>query len=144
MAVVNLKEFNAKLKAFTKSVPEQFINVAHKKLSLDILSGVTKRTPVASGRARLNWQLSIGSPASGIKEVGKSEGEMSSSLVPSLQEVGQEVINEGMNQLQSLNPFGIVFISNNVNYVGYLDQGSSKQAPAGMVAQTLQEVGGTI
>ena len=144
MPIENLEEFNKGLDKFIKSIPEEFINVAHRKIALDILTGVTKRTPVDKGRARLNWQLSIGTPAADIKEVGQSGGPpLSAGAVPSLQEVGQTVVDEANKELKNLKPFGTAFISNNVNYIGYLDEGSSQQAPAGMVAATLQEIGGT-
>lgn len=128
MPVENLKEFNAKLTRAAVSLTEVQLVLFQKKIALDILRGVTEKTPVDKGRARANWQLTINTIPS---------GEVSFSATSSS---GDEQFNLNVQELQKLKPFSVVWISNNVNYITYLENGSSQQAPQGMVAVTLQEM----
>ena len=59
---------------------------------------------------------------------------------PPLSMVGQEVITEAVGVLRSLPPFEMVWISNNVDYIEFLEHGSSQQAPEGMLAVTIEEL----
>lgn len=68
-------------------------------------------TPVDTGFARANWQLTVGAPASG--EVGLTGGD----LPPVTYRIDQ----------------GPVFITNNAEYIRLLNAGWSKQAEAGFV-----------
>jgi len=79
------------------------------------------KTPVDTGRARGNWQLTIDDPAV-------------------LEKYSDRPIEEGMATLKTLGIFQVVFITNNVPYIVYLEKGSSSQAPNGMVEITLQEL----
>ena len=58
---IDLTSFNATVQDFVNNIPVR-VNLAQKKIVLDLLAGVVRRTPVDTGRARGNWQLSIGKP----------------------------------------------------------------------------------
>ena len=53
---------------------------------------------------------------------------------------GNTVVRKGLAALKKLKPYKVVFISNNVDYIEFLEEGSSKQAPNGMVAVTVEEL----
>ena len=53
---------------------------------------------------------------------------------------GARTLAAAILALQGLRPFQNIFFSNPVPYAQVLEEGSSSQAPAGMVAITLQEL----
>ncbi len=72
-------------------------------------------------------------------EVGDKHGKPLEKLPP-LKNYGQKSLEAGLKNLKDLGAFQIVYIANNVNYIIYLEDGTSKQAPEGMVAITMQEL----
>ena len=53
---------------------------------------------------------------------------------------GQSTIDKGLAILTGLPAFSVVWLSNNLDYILFLEEGSSRQAPQGMVAVTVQEL----
>lgn len=97
------------LNGFTKELVQ--------RLTLRIDANLKEDTPVDTGHAQSNWVPQIGSPFRGI--VGSKESPDNSASQQGLATV-----------LSSYNlAAGPVYISNNVPYVKYLDQGTSQQAP---------------
>lgn len=102
---------------------------AHGKITraatLELFSGVIKGTPVKHGRARGNWQTTVGAPAAG--ELDRED--------PS----GAQAIAE----VQQKTPPGagqVTCLSNNLPYIETLERGSSTQAPEGMVRKNIDRV----
>ena len=102
---------------------------AHDKITraatLELFSGVIKDTPVDTGRARGNWQTSVGSPAAGELDREDKSGALAMAEV-------QQKAPPGAGQVTCL--------SNNLPYIGELERGSSKQAPEGMVRKNVDRV----
>lgn len=102
---------------------------AHNKITraatLELFSGVIKATPVDTGRARGNWQTTVGSPASGSLEREDKGG------AEAIAEVEAKA-PEGAGQ--------VTYLSNNLPYIDELENGSSKQAPEGMVKRNMDRV----
>lgn len=122
----SLDKFNAEVKEFfQKKLPSEVIK-AQKKLVLEALRRVVQRTPVDTGRARGNWQVSIASPAESVLDASDKDG--------------GGTISKGLAAMASLPPYQIVWISNNVDYIEFLEEGSSKQAPQGMVRMTVLDL----
>lgn len=95
-----------------------------RKLALDITAELKKApssggTPVDTGWARANWLTTVATPATA--PLGTREA------VPTA--------NPGLGQVLAYRTTGQgpVYISNNVPYIGRLNDGYSKQAPAGFV-----------
>lgn len=153
--VDNAKKFGEALARFAKVETPQRARLLHRRLHLEVLTRVVKRTPVDTGRARNNWQSSIGSPATGVVDAidekikagsaadvkdfsadsilsGKRRGRPSKDLGP--------IIASGEAALRDIKPFDVSFISNNLPYAEALENGHSKQAPEGMVSVTLAEL----
>ena len=100
---------------------------AHNKITrvatLELFSGVIKGTPVKHGRARGNWQTTVGTPAAGELErdgAGPALAEVNANTPP------------GAGQ--------VTLLTNNLPYIVPLEVGSSKQAPEGMVRKNLDRV----
>lgn len=121
----SLERFNREVKAYAAKIPGK-VTVLQKKLVLEALRRIVQKTPVDTGRARGNWQVTIGGPASGVLE--------------RLDKDGSETIQKGLAAVASLPDFQVVWISNNLEYIEFLESGSSKQAPKGMVRLTILQL----
>ncbi len=146
-----LKKFNRDLEDFVeKQVPEAQLRV-QKKIAIDLLGKIVEKTPVGNpslwkesslpppkgyvgGRARANWQISVGTPGASSRvelETGVETGDEISGL--------QEA--EGFNAMAAAKPGATIWIYNNVRYIKRLEEGhSQKQAPHGMVAVSIAEI----
>lgn len=85
--------------------------------ALSMFGRVVTRTPVDTGRARGNWQSSINRPLETIDP--STEGYATT--------VAQAQLGDS------------IFFINNLPYIKKLEDGSSDQAPAGMVKVTVAE-----
>lgn len=124
-----LKTFNRQLRSFSRTLTEEQAILFFKKLGIDLLRLIVQRTPVDTGRARGNWQVTINVPAVG--ETGKFD--TSSSL-----EGGGS--SEDLSALAQLRLGDVIFITNNVPYIVRLEEGWSAQAPQGMLAVSIQQL----
>lgn len=136
----NLDEFNKELEAFVADIPNQ-VTAIQKKIVLEALRRVVLRTPVDTGRARANWQVTIAKPATGVVSEFEDVGTGTKrAAAPGMEVGGEDVFEKGLAVIADLPPYQIVYVSNNVNYIEFLEEGSSEQAPEGMAALTVQEL----
>lgn len=95
-----------------------------REAALRVLTQVVISTPVDTGRARGNWQVSVGSPISAeIKRLDK---------------VGNSTIAAGNTTIGTARSGDTIWIANNVPYIGRLNDGYSSQAPANFVELAIQ------
>jgi hypothetical protein len=165
MPIDNLKAFNRSVKKAARDLPAEQSVLLQKKIAFEGMRRVVQKTPVDTGRARGNWQTTIGRLPLGELEVEDKTGTVA--------------ITSGVAALAKLPPYQIVYIGNNVSYILVLEQGihdatipehqrgpferkaksgtvstvrrhtvkehvakrGSKRAPQGMVALTLDELG---
>jgi hypothetical protein len=120
------REFGIALNKFIKNETPKRVSALARRIELEALKGIVQKTPVDTGRARGNWQVTEGSPAAGTLE--------------SVDRSGGPTISKGTGEILAAKPFGKIWITNNLPYIGVLEDGSSLQAPAGMVALTLVEI----
>lgn len=110
--------FKLDIREFAKATGLE-LELVTRKIALDAYSRVTVKTPVDTGRARGNWNVGAGRPD--LSNIAEGE----SSPRPSLKKGdGEEAI----------------YITNNLDYISELEDGSSKQSPEGMVALTMLEI----
>ena len=96
------------------------------KICLDLLSGIVLKTPVDTGRARGNWQASIGNPRTDTIETTDPGG--GKTITDGIEATGQAYGN-------------VFWITNTLPYIYRLEyEGWSKQAPMGMARLTIEEV----
>lgn len=111
-----------------KDIPEQ-MSLLMRTICEQIAVGVVLKTPVDTGRARGNWFATVNSMSLAITaETDQSGGETISAM--------RSVITTGVEA----NPFCAIVIQNNLPYIGRLEEGSSTQAPGGMLGVTMAEV----
>jgi hypothetical protein len=139
-----LAEFNKALKETAEKLLPQQVKLLQQKIALELLRRIVMKTPVDTGRARGNWQLTLKERAEG--EVGEdildatAAGTGEQAQDANAVRAAGTVIEGAAKVLRGLKPFSICYITNNVPYIVYLEEGSSKQAPQGMVALSLHEM----
>ena len=121
-----LQKFNKELNDFTKKLVPEKVLTLQKKMVLEALKRLVNKTPVDTGRARGNWQVTISKPTKVQLETTDKEG--------------QDTITKGLAAIGGLKPYMVVWITNNLDYIEFLEDGSSTQAPEGMMTVTIQEL----
>jgi hypothetical protein len=113
----NIIQFRGELAEFAKKVRID-ASAAMKAVSREVMERVRELTPVSSGRARDNWNMTVGAPSGDYDEHKDwKRGEAHEPKpIPDLQIDGTQP----------------VFIANNAPYILLLENGSSEQAPSGM------------
>lgn len=102
-----------------------------REICLNLLSEIVYKTPVDTGRARANWQSSIGTPAVGTIKFDADAG--SGIRAPNKSAASVSAINNGVPLLKQATG-NIFWITNNLPYIQRLEyEGWSNQAPRGMV-----------
>lgn len=110
---------------------DKIVETANKK-SIDVATAILRRltfvTPVDTAKAISNWQIGIGSPVQA--DIGPYVfGQRTAS--------GTAAYQAGVSKLAMKKPGETIYISNLVPYIRQLNEGSSKQAPAGFVEQAV-------
>lgn len=116
----NKGRFSKALRDFGGAVVPKRALKLQQVMSLDLLRRIVFKTPVDTGRARGNWQTSTS---------GSSDSE-----VPPM-----DPISAGAIVIASAQPYGVITLFNNVKYIRKLEDGSSQQAPLGMVKVSVAE-----
>lgn len=99
-----------------------------RRLVLDIDKRLVMKTPVDTGRAKANWNVSLGIIDTGTRIATSKAGR------------GQ-YDNYNQSEIVSIKVNGQkVYLTNSLPYIRRLEFGYSKQAPAGMVRTTLAEM----
>ena len=115
--------FDEALAAFgDKLLPAQ-VTALTAKVTLELLDRVVAKTPVDKGIARANWNVGI----------GKAD-------LSTADDDGRDPIAAGEAVLKKLPSYSPVVVSNNMQYIGALERGHSKQAPKGMLGSAIDEV----
>lgn len=99
-----------------------------RKAAQAIANEVILRTPVATGRARINWKASFKTPKTTQKEGPDTPNKNTNAQV-----AASEALINATNVIKNWKVGqGNIFIANSVHYIGDLDDGTSRQARAGM------------
>lgn len=101
------------------------IDLVVQKVTMDLASGVIMKSPVDTGRFRANWMFGQGSMPSGTTEA--------------IDKGGAATLQGIISQIGKTKAGGVSYIANNLPYGQVLEDGSSDQAPSGMVKLTITE-----
>lgn len=96
-------------------------------LGLEAMGRLMRKTPVDTGRARANWNASVGSPKREVDE------DLRASDVRSQQQSAEQEIAE-------FGPGESLYLTNALPYIPPLEDGHSDQAPQGMIKVTAEEL----
>jgi hypothetical protein len=104
------------------------VTKAVRKAAMAATNEVVLRTPVKTGRARINWKVSSRRPRTSVKE-----GPDTQSVKTNREIASAEALINASNVIKSWKVGkGNILIANAVSYIGDLDKGTSAQARAGM------------
>jgi hypothetical protein len=94
-------------------------------IALELFSSTIKDTPVDTGRARGNWQTTIGAPATGeVDRLGEGDA---------IKEVSETVADFSGGK--------VIYLSNNLPYIYRLEyDGWSDQAPGGFLRKNVARI----
>ena len=109
MPVNGLDEFNREIEAWVQDRVPAEVRALATEIGLRALARIVFKTPVDVGRARANWQTTVGAPAQGVVTEPDPEGD--------------RAIRNGIAVIESAPPFSIVWITNNVEYILVLEEG---------------------
>ena len=112
--------FKSQIEDFTAKAMKA-ADMVFRGTALDIFGKVIHRTPVDTGRARGNWQTSVGT----------YQTDYTSRIGRSLAEAGRVT--------KTWNIERPIYFVNNLPYIIPLERGSSKQSPRGMVRVTIAD-----
>ena len=140
-------DFALDLSQFAEKAGEA-ANAVISKICLDLAYAIVLKTPVDTGRARANWQASIGQPVSHTMEFG---GDTGSNAVAPNKSRASEFAKANAEAAAFQAPGNVFYISNNLPYIASLEfglyrpgpntvGGFSKQAPSGMVRISINEI----
>lgn len=102
------------------------------KLALDLHTKISRRTPVDTGLARSRWTIREGAPdATPVPKRPRRKVDDTGAVVPP-----PGPSRDPPGGYTGTQP---VYVTNNVPYVLYLEDGSSQQAPAGMIRISVME-----
>ncbi|MEA3537590.1 MAG: HK97 gp10 family phage protein [Pseudomonadota bacterium] len=127
--IEGLHAFAAGLNADADMI-DDLVGKAARGIALGALRGVVMSTPVDTGRARGNWQVDVNKVPEGESGV--------------LDRGGGETVSRGASAIASAQPYDMIALANNVPYIGDLNDGSSKQAPAGFVDTAVDNAIGSL
>lgn len=105
----------------------------NRKVALAVLQAVVVATPVDTGRARSNWNTSLIVPDKSTRDAyspgagGSTGGPNAAAAIAS----GRSTIASARSERTP------IWISNNLPYIGRLNEGSSAQAPANFIEQAV-------
>jgi len=127
--------FEDQLRAFQVKTERKMTQLG-RKVALELFRRVIYKTPVDTGRARANWQVTIGGIANGTLEVDDKSG--------------GATMSKATAASAGFKAGDIIYLTNNLPYIMKLEEGGypdgpktvggfSRKAPAGMVALTVQE-----
>ncbi|KYC47829.1 MAG: hypothetical protein AMQ22_00241 [Candidatus Methanofastidiosum methylothiophilum] len=129
---IESKKFEKWVNNYLKSVQRDKIPDALRHITIDLIVKIIEKNPVDTGRSRAGWYIYLdkkgvphtvsGKDAKAITE-GKSKGSFSENF-------------------DIYKPF--IEIRNGVIYVKYLEYGSSKRSPLGMVRLSMAELSGKL
>ncbi len=159
MGITNLAAFNDGLDRFAKKVERRGL-LFQKKVAFMVLgaylttgdgsiraiSGLLQLTPVDTGRAVGNYQVSIGSPATGTLDdgfrqsyQGKSAGRQSLSIGGRNRDISK-VTTRAARALSGLQFGQTIWIVNNLPYIMVLNNGGPKRTAHHMLERALANV----
>lgn len=117
---------------------------ATRDVAFEIHGKIVDRTPIDTGRAKASWRLNPGVADPSVEPVladkvnvitgavieraGQGESPLFSSQAAAVARAQQQKIPVGTDR---------IVISNNLDYIEKLENGTSQQAPGGMVAVTI-------
>lgn len=131
---MQMKDFSGRIKTIAVEAERETERTV-RQVALSVDQTVVMATPVDTGRARSNWIARLGAAATSTRAAFApgQKGSTASTNSQAAIDAARAVI---AGYTIASNP--AIFISNNLPYIGRLNDGWSSQAPANFVEQAVQ------
>lgn len=106
------------MRAFADDIPKQ-VHAIKVAAMQEIINTVVPATPIKTGKARSNYIVAIGAPDHSTIRETDGNGDVS--------------LQQAASVLRASKPGDSLHMTNNLPYIDMLNNGSSKQAPAGFI-----------
>lgn len=127
----NLLDLANSMDALANKIEQEASNLAV-RVAIAVVTDLAFNTPVDTTQALSNWQVNIGSPATGT--IGpRVPGRFGNTQFASANQTIQAAINVLMNK----KPGDAIHITNNLDYIQDLDNGTISRQPGAFVARAL-------
>jgi len=127
----NAREFNLNIKRISREMVAKFFMI-QRKILLDGFGWIVVATPVDTGRARANWQITTIERSTVVLPWPEDRSRSG--------QAATEVIARGSKVIGSINTFTLTWFTNNVPYIIFLENGHSAQSPKGMLVETSERM----
>lgn len=114
---------------------------AARAVALDVFSRIIVKTPVDTGRARGNWMIDINRAPDAMRMEGFGAKRAEGGDPGANAAAAQAAALEQIGRLGAYRLGATISFRNTLPYIVKLENGSSDQAPNGMVKTTLAEIG---
>jgi hypothetical protein len=119
----DFKEFDHELRDFTENVLPETANQVKRVIALQLLTDIVLLTRVDTGRARGGWLVTL--------------GEATDRVAKRLDKSGNQAISVGENIIAKVEDGQDIWLSNNVVYAKYLNDGTEHTTGDFMVERAL-------
>ena len=119
--------FGREADKFLDGIAAKKIGNLRRAIAIDALEQLIQYTPVDTGRAKGNWVASIGEPSS------KYDADLKDSSGETARSTGTALIKQPNWRYKNLWTKDF-YITNNTPYIGYLEDGRSKDASLGFMS----------
>lgn len=113
------KQFSKRIKRIARDVESNATRLPV-RVALTFVATVAHGTPIKTGKAQGNWQVGIGKP-------------MTRQIHDPTRFGADRAVEVATNKLERYKGNANIHVSNVLPYIGALDRGHSKQAPAGFI-----------
>ena len=129
MKTSNIEQFTGTIDVLAQSVATGLpVKTVRSKLVMDALRKLTEYTPRDTGYLAMNWQVSMGAPVVGTIGV---RGKKKNAHPRPIGKVPADAP-----------AFSVVYITNNVEYAEYVENGTPRMRAHKMLERTTQDLGG--
>lgn len=125
-----LRDLKTAMDRLSKQIPVNAQGMV-KQTVLAIDQVLVVSTPVDTGRARANWVVGTGPSTKAIDAYAPGKGGSTAA------ENAEAALAQARAFLDSTDA-STIYISNDLDYIEYLNQGTSAQAPAGFIEEAVQ------
>ena len=119
-----LLQFQSELHAWSKVLDRSLADVV-RIITLEVYREIILRNPVDTGYSRSQWNVAINAPDTSVGEKPKGKGKIPPKPAPIL---------TGIDGKQK------VYVTNSLDYIRFLEEGSSQQAPSGFIRIAIAKV----
>lgn len=128
---MDLAQFASKMRLRAQNLPAN-VNKVKQNVTVAVLTSLAQDTPVDTGAAVSNWVVSLDASA-GARIVPHAPGHKGSTRT----ENSRATITLGTSVINQSIPGQVIHVANAVSYILDLNNGSSRQAPAGFVDSSI-------